>query len=88
MDYETARSVADTYGLIFLMAVFIGAIIYIFRRARPRNTSGLPGSPRMRPSILKTMTRVATGKHAATGRPAARRPKAGQTSDEPAREIR
>lgn len=32
MEYETARAFADTWGLVFLVAVFLGMLVFVFRR--------------------------------------------------------
>lgn len=31
MDYETLRQAADSWGLLYLFAVFIGVILFTFR---------------------------------------------------------
>lgn len=31
MDYETARQLADTWGLVFLVALFVGVVAFAFR---------------------------------------------------------
>ncbi len=31
MDYETLRQFADSWGLLFLVLLFVGIIIFVFR---------------------------------------------------------
>ena len=31
MDYETLRQFADSWGLVFLVVAFLGAIAFVFR---------------------------------------------------------
>ncbi|MGI9482941.1 MAG: cbb3-type cytochrome c oxidase subunit 3 [Hyphomicrobiales bacterium] len=31
MDYETARQLADTWGLVFLVVLFVGVVAFVFR---------------------------------------------------------
>ncbi len=31
MDYQTLRTFADSWGLLFLVIVFVGVVIYTFR---------------------------------------------------------
>lgn len=32
MDYETLRTFADTWGLVFLVVLFLGIVAFAFRR--------------------------------------------------------
>jgi cytochrome c oxidase cbb3-type subunit 4 len=31
MDYDTLRHLADSWGLLYLMAIFVGAVAFAFR---------------------------------------------------------
>ena len=45
MDYEFLRGLADSYGLLALTVVFVGIVIFVFRRGsgeRYRDASQVP----------------------------------------------
>lgn len=45
MDYDTLRGFADTWGLVFLVVVFVAIIIFTFRpgsRKRARDAAEIP----------------------------------------------
>jgi cytochrome c oxidase cbb3-type subunit 4 len=45
MDYVTARAFADTWGLLLLVVLFVGVLVFVFRRgsgARYRRAARIP----------------------------------------------
>lgn len=45
MDYETLRAFADSWGLLFLFLVFLGIVVFVFRRGstkRYRDAASIP----------------------------------------------
>lgn len=36
MDYTTLRHFADSWGLLFMFLVFLGVIVFVFRRGAKR----------------------------------------------------
>ena len=37
MDYETLRQFADTWGLLFLLLVFVGLVGWVYRRGAKKH---------------------------------------------------
>jgi cytochrome c oxidase cbb3-type subunit 4 len=53
MDYETARAFADTWGLVLLVVLFIGVLVFVFRPgsgARYRRAARIPMDAPERPA--------------------------------------
>ena len=45
MDYEMARSFADTWGLLFLVAIFVGVVLFMLRpgaREQAKDAASIP----------------------------------------------
>lgn len=36
MDYENLRHLADSWGLVYLVAIFVGVVLFVFRPGSKR----------------------------------------------------
>lgn len=45
MDYETLRQLSDSWGLVYLVLIFLGVVIYTFRPGSKRQAEHLARIP-------------------------------------------
>lgn len=65
MTYETARHLADTWGLVLLVVLFVGVLVFIFRRGsgeRYRRAARIPMDAKESPAPSdRRMNEIKTG---------------------------